>query len=101
VDTYGEREEMVHGDHLLPTTSGITTMVPKLSAETCILELVLEPRPEDLETKNSSILKLETEDVLLITIAFFSAESMVDQTKVTSALKLMLDAQVNHGDQTM
>jgi hypothetical protein len=34
VDTYGERVMMVLGDHLLHTTSGITTTVPKLCAET-------------------------------------------------------------------
>jgi hypothetical protein len=44
---------------------------------------------------------LETEDVLLETPASLNAESMVDQTTMTSALKLMSNAQVYHGDLTM
>jgi hypothetical protein len=39
---------------------------------------------------------LETEDVLLETEASLNAESMVDQTTMTSALKLMSDVQENH-----
>jgi len=65
------------------------------------MELVLEPEPEDKETRKNLILKLETEDVLLLTTRSWTAESTVDQTKVTSVLKLMLDAQVLHGDLTM
>jgi hypothetical protein len=48
-------------------------------------------------TKNNLIPKLDTEDVLVETQASFSAESMVVQTKMTSVLKLMLNAQVFHG----
>jgi hypothetical protein len=62
--------------------------------------LVLEPRPEDKVTKKPSIPKPATEDVLLQTTTSSNAESMVDQTKETSVLKLMLDAQVLHGDHT-
>jgi len=61
--------------------------------------LVQEPELEDKVTKNSSILKLVIEDVLLTTAISWNAESMVDQTKVIEALKLMLDAQEHHGDQ--
>jgi hypothetical protein len=61
---------------------------------------VLEPIPEDIKTKNSSI-PLVIEDVLLETITFLNAESTVDQTKVTNPLKLMLNAQEHHGDHTM
>jgi len=100
VDTYGERVEMEHGDHLLLTTSGITTTVQALFAETFIMVLVQEPRPEEVATKNNSILKLVTEDVLLPTITSSNAESTVDQTKEISALKLMLDALELHGDHT-
>jgi hypothetical protein len=100
VDMSGERPAMVLGDHSLLTTSGITTTVHKLFAETCIMELDQEPRPEDKETKNNLILKPVTEDVLLITTRSWTAESTEDQTKETSVLKLMLNAQVNHGDQT-
>jgi hypothetical protein len=64
------------------------------------MELVLEPRLEDMLTEKNSILKLATEDVLLITTTFFNVESTVVQTKTTSVLKLMLDAQVLHGDHT-
>jgi hypothetical protein len=64
------------------------------------MELVLELEPEDMVTKRTLILKLETEDVLLQTTRFLTAESMVDQTKVTNPLKLMLDAQEHHGDHT-
>jgi hypothetical protein len=95
--TYGERPRMETGDHLLLTTSGIITMVPTLSVEIWASVPVLEPRPEDMKTRKISILKPVTEDVLLTTITFFNAESMVDQTKMTEALKLMSNAQVNHG----
>jgi hypothetical protein len=60
------------------------------------MELVLEPRPEDMVTKNNSIPKLDTEDVLLQTTTSCNAESTVVQTKMTSVLKLMLDAQDHH-----
>jgi len=74
--------------------------VPKLFAETLGMVLVLEPRPEDKVTKNNSIPKPETEDVLLTTTTSSNAESTVDQTNVTSALRLMSDAQEHHGDHT-
>jgi len=61
---------------------------------------VLEPIPEEEETKKCSTLILETEDVLLQTIRSFNAEDTVDQTKVILVLKLMLDAQEHHGDHT-
>jgi hypothetical protein len=62
--------------------------------------LVLEPEPEDTVTKNNSIPKLETEDVLLTTTESLTAESTEDQTNVTSVLKLMSDVQEHHGDHT-
>jgi hypothetical protein len=99
-DMSGERPTMVHGDHSLLITSGITIMVLKLSAETCIMELVREPRPEDTEIKKNLILKQVTEDVLLTTTKSWTAESMEDQIKMTSVLKLMLYAQANHISQT-
>jgi hypothetical protein len=71
-------------------------MVPKLFAETLVSEQVPELRPETSTTELHSTLKLETEDVLLETEAFFSAEDTVVQTKETSVLKLMLDAQDHH-----
>jgi hypothetical protein len=70
--------------------------VPKLFAETSVSEQVKEPTPEITTTELPSIL-LETEDVPLETEASLNAESMVDQTKMTEALKLMSNAQVNHG----
>jgi hypothetical protein len=95
-DMSGERPAMVLGDHSLLITSGITITVLKLFAETCIMELVQEPRPEDKKTKRNSIPKPVTEDALLTTTRSWIAESMEDQTKMTSVLKLMLDAQVYH-----
>jgi hypothetical protein len=73
-------------------------MVHKLFAEALDSVLVQEPELEIIKTEKTSILKLVTEDVLLIITAFFSAEDMVDQTKVTNPLKLMLNAQEHHGD---
>jgi hypothetical protein len=99
-DMSGEKPAMVLGDHSLLTTSGITIMVLKLSAETCIMELVNEPRPEDKQIKKNLILKQVTEDVLTTTTESWTAISMEDQTKMTSVLKLMLFVQVNHGNQT-
>jgi hypothetical protein len=99
-DMYGEEPRMETGDLLLLITSGIITMVPQSFVETWVTELVLEPRQEEMITKKISTLKLVTEDVLLATIISFNAESTVVQTKETSVLKLMLDAQVLHGDHT-
>jgi hypothetical protein len=59
------------------------------------MEPVLEPTPETETTDLLSIL-LVTEDVLLETPTSLNAESMVDQTTMTSALKLMSNAQVYH-----
>jgi hypothetical protein len=61
---------------------------------------VLEPRPETITTEKTSILKLDTEDVLLQTPTSSNAESMVDQTKVINPLMLMSNAQEHHGDHT-
>jgi len=71
-------------------------MVLLLFAETSVSEQAQEPRPETSTTENTSILKLDTEDAILLTEALCSAESTVDQTKMTSALKLMSDAQAHH-----
>jgi hypothetical protein len=76
-------------------------MVLLLSAETLDTVKVLEPKLEDKETRKISILKLETEDVPVETITSSNAESMVDQTKMTRVLKLMSDAQEDHGHQSM
>jgi hypothetical protein len=51
-------------------------------------------------TKNFSTLKLVTEDALLTTTISFNAEDTEVQTKEISVLKLMLNAQVLHGDHT-
>jgi hypothetical protein len=60
----------------------------------------MEPVPElipETETIDLlSTLKLETEDVLLTTEESWTVESMVDQTNMTSALKLTSNAQVYH-----
>jgi hypothetical protein len=48
-------------------------------------------------TKNSSILKLVTEDATPLLKKLDNAEDTVDQTKVILVLKLMLDAQEHHG----
>jgi hypothetical protein len=64
------------------------------------MELVLELRPETTTIELLSTLKLETEDVPLETTLFSNAESMVDQTRETSVLRLMLNAQAFHGDHT-
>jgi hypothetical protein len=62
------------------------------------MEPVLELEPETITTELLSIPKPVTEDVLLTTTTSSNAESMVDQTKMTQALKLMSNAQVFHGD---
>jgi hypothetical protein len=62
---------------------------------------VLEPRPETTTIELLLIPKQVTEDVLLVTRTSFNAESMVDQTRETSVLRLMLNAQAFHGDHTM
>jgi hypothetical protein len=72
-------------------------MVPISSAEIWDSEKVLEPDLETTTTENFSILKLDTEDVLLAIITSSNAEDMVDQIKTINPPKLMLDAQENHG----
>jgi hypothetical protein len=71
--------------------------VPESSVEIWDSEKVLEPRPETETTEKTSILKLEIEDALLITLTSSNAEDMVDQDKATRVLKLMSDALENHG----
>jgi len=99
----GLREEppIDNGDHSLLTTSGITTTVLPLFAEILDMVKVSELKLEIITISESSIPKLETEDVLVETLTFSNAESMVDQTKMISVLKLMLDAMEDHGYQFM
>jgi hypothetical protein len=73
-------------------------MVLELSVEIWALPLVPEPRPETITTEKTSILKQDTEDVLLQAIRFLTAESMEDQTTMTRALKLMSDV-LDNGNQ--
>jgi hypothetical protein len=85
-----ERAEITNGDLLPPTTSGITTTVPKLSVK--ILDMVkvqLKKEREIKTTERHSTLKLDIEDVLKETLTSFNAESMVDQTTRTTLLKLL------------
>jgi hypothetical protein len=93
---YGEEAE-VYGDHSPHTTSGITTTELILSAETWASVKVLDPIPETTTIEKTLIPKLETEDAQVETLTSSNAESMVDQTKMTRALKLMSNAQVDHG----
>jgi hypothetical protein len=71
-----------------------------LSAEIWDTAKVPELTPETETTEKTLILKLETEDAPVETLTFCNAESMADQTKTIRALKLMSDAQVNHGNQS-
>jgi hypothetical protein len=71
-------------------------MVPKLCAEILDLVLVLEPILETSTILLTSTLKLVTEDVPPHTRVFSNVEDMVDQTRMTRVLKLMLDAQDHH-----
>jgi len=50
---------------------------------------VSEPEPETITTENFSTPKQVTEDALMDTLISSNAESMVDQTKETTLLKLM------------
>jgi hypothetical protein len=61
--------------------------------------LVLELEPETITTDLNSI-PSETEDVLLTITTLLNVESMVDQTIMTSAPKLMLSAQEHYGHHT-
>jgi hypothetical protein len=88
---------MVNGDHLLLITSGITTMVPELFVKISVMVTVLEPKLETKTTEPISTTKLDTEDATLVLPISCNAESMVDQTTRTRALKLMLNVQENHG----
>jgi hypothetical protein len=62
---------------------------------------VSELKPEIITISESLIPKLETEDVPQETPIFFNAESMADQTKMISVLKLMSNAMEDHGYQFM
>jgi hypothetical protein len=64
-------------------------MVPLLSAEISVTESVSDTRREITTTENTSILKPVTEDAQDQILTSSNAESMVDQTRRTSALKLM------------
>jgi hypothetical protein len=64
-DGLKEEVQVTYGDQSLPTTSGITTTVLKLSVEILAMLLVLEPEPETITTENLSTLKLDTEDAQL------------------------------------
>jgi hypothetical protein len=75
-------------------------MVPISSAEILDSELVQEPKLETTTTEITSMVKLEIEDVLVETLTFFNAESMVDQTTMTRVLTPMSDALENHGIQS-
>jgi hypothetical protein len=87
----GEKLAMVNGDHLLLTTSGITTTELDLFAETLCIIQVLLLELEDHKIKSSSIPKLVTEDVLLTTTRLWNAINTEDQTKVICLHKLTLD----------
>jgi hypothetical protein len=63
------------------------------------MELVQGLTPETITTDLLSI-PSETEDVLLTITTLLNAESMVDQTIMTSAPKLMLSAQEHCGYHT-
>jgi hypothetical protein len=79
----GYKEEAVEfGDQSHHTTSGITTMVLKLSVKILDMERVLEPEPEIHTTENNTITKLEREDVLLTTETSFNAANMVETTLI-------------------
>jgi hypothetical protein len=97
---YTEKEEMEFGDHSPLTTSGITTMVLPLSAETWVMVPVLDLIPEIMPTEKTLIVKPETEDVQLQTLTSSNAESMVDQTTMTRVLKLTSDVLEDHGYHT-
>jgi len=67
-----------------------------LSVEIWASVLVLELTPETRTTGPTLTMKLVTEDAQAETLTSSNAEDMVDQTTMTRALKLMLDAQENH-----
>jgi hypothetical protein len=76
-------------------------MVPVLSAEILVTESVSDTRKEITTTENFSTLKPVTEDAQDQILTFSNVESMVDQTRKTSAPKLMSDALEDHGYQDM
>jgi hypothetical protein len=72
--------------------------VPELSVRILVtVKVPLRKERETLTTEKDSILKLVTEDAMLETLKSFNAESTVDQTIMTTLLKLLLHAQANHG----
>jgi hypothetical protein len=78
-----DHPETESGDHSLPITSGITTMVLTSSVEKWDMVKVLEPKLETITTEELSISKLDTEDAQEATIISCNAESTVDQTTKT------------------
>jgi hypothetical protein len=92
-----EKEKMANGDHSPLTTSGITTMEPELYVKISDMVTVSEPKLETKITEPISTTKLDTEDATLVLPISCNAESMVDQTTMTRALKLMSNVQENHG----
>jgi hypothetical protein len=95
MDGSGEKEKMGNGDHSNLITSGITTTEPELFATIWASLTVPEPKLETTTTEKLSMLKLDTEDVLLTAINFLTAESTEDQITETEALMLMSDVQDN------
>jgi hypothetical protein len=61
-----------------------------------MVTVLLRKERETLITERDLTLKLDTEDVLQVTLTSSIAESMVDQITMTTLLKLTLDAQENH-----
>jgi hypothetical protein len=92
-----EKEEMVNGIHLPLTTSGITTTEQELFVKILVMVTVSEPELETIITEPISTQKLDTEDATLVLPISCNAESMVDQTTMTRALKPMSNVQENHG----
>jgi hypothetical protein len=90
---------MESGDLLQVTTSGITTTVLPLSAETWDMVLVLDLTPEITPTEKTSTVKPETEDVQLLILTSSNVESMVDQETMTRVLWLTSNVQEDHGNQ--
>jgi len=71
--------------------------VPELSAKISVtVKVQLKKEREIKTTERNSTEKLVTEDVLQETQTSSNAESMVDQTTMTTLPKLMSDVQVLH-----
>ena len=79
-DGLKEEVQVTYGDQSLPTTSGITTTVLKLSAKISDMVKVSEPEPEIHITELHMTIKSVREDVLLITETSFNAANMVEIT---------------------